>query len=193
MRCIIRITNDRNPDKYYFESIINRYKEISALCARFYILSANNLSLKDEHLPSPYIWIYGIEGQDEYKNDRKVYANDPNPIIMSCYSVKARIPDELLITLELWDKQDNKKDELIGYTEFDLELRWFNAEYQELKYRGLKEIPIESRSLHIGNQSLVQGEVKVWLELLTIKEASEIPEEMLMQKLGALYELRVVI
>ncbi|CAG9334529.1 unnamed protein product [Blepharisma stoltei] len=193
LRCIIRMTYDSNPDQKYLNSIIKRYKEVDTLTARFYVLSAKNLSIKDEKPPSSYVWLNSVEGIEDYRFDKRVFNENSDPLIMTCYSMKAKNPDEFYVNLSLYDKQEQRNDELIGYTEYDLEQRWFNTEYQEIKFKGLKEIPIETRDLYSGHTAMKQGEVQVWLELLTSKEAAENPEEILMQRSDTDFELRVIV
>ena len=67
--------------------------------------------------------------------------------------------------IEVWDYDAVFADELIGYTTIDLEDRYFNQEWKEMKYK-----PIEIRTLRHPDYATVQGSVYLWLEVFEKKD-----------------------
>jgi len=78
--------------------------------------------------------------------------------------------------------------ELIGATKIDLETRFYNKEWTDLKFK-----PIEYRTLWSPSSSNPQGQLKMWVDIMTPEEAKSNPPENIAPPSPITYELRVII
>ena len=128
---------------------LNRYETLTRnilvkhkVLIRIYVLELNDLAKKDQFSESdPYIKIY--LGEDLKVNEQKNRIDD----VKHCkwykhYDILSELPGDSTLTLEVWDYDPVFADELIGATKIDLEDRYFNQEWREMKYK-----PIEIRTL----------------------------------------------
>jgi hypothetical protein len=77
---------------------------------------------------------------------------------------------------------------LIGNTKIDLENRFFNKEWKDMKFK-----PIEYRTLWTPSSSNPQGQLKLWVDIMTPDEAKKNPPEPISPPAPINYELRVII
>ena len=70
------------------------------------------------------------------------------------FSLGAILPGDTTLKIEVWDQDPIFPDELIGYTKIDLEDRFFNDKWLEMKDK-----PIERRTLK------PKGWITMWLEI----------------------------
>lgn len=80
------------------------------------------------------------------------------------------------------------KDELIGHTKIDLEARFFNDQWKKYPLK-----PMEYRTLWTPASSNPQGQLKLWIDIMTPEEAKTHPPEQIAPPLVINYELRVII
>jgi hypothetical protein len=64
------------------------------------------------------------------------------------------------LKIEVWDQDPFFKDDLIGYTKIDIEDRYFDS-----KWRELKDKPVERRILYHPDLEGPQGWVTLWVEV----------------------------
>ncbi len=76
------------------------------------------------------------------------------------YEFNALIPGRSTVRIELWDWNKILKDELIGYTEIDLEDRFFSKKFRELPY-----IPIETRDIKSDECDITKANLTLWCEI----------------------------
>jgi hypothetical protein len=105
-----------------------------------------------------------------------------------CYELKPQFPNETSLEISVWDWGKIIPDELIGTTKIDLENRYFSKQWKDYELK-----PYEFRTLWNPTSRSPQGQIKLWLEILTEKEASKIPMEQLSPPAPIEYELRVIV
>ena len=115
---------------------------------RVYILELNDLPSKDLTSESdPYIKIY--LGDNKKVDEQKNYIdNTANAKWYKYYDILGEF-----------------RDEIIGATQIDLEDRYFNNEWLEMKYK-----PIETRLLFHPDLSRQQGNITLWVEIFDKKD-----------------------
>ena len=152
-----------NLNKY--EKLRKRLINKTSIIIRIYVLELNNLAKKDILSESdPYIKI--LLNDKEIINERKNYQdNQKNCKWYKYYDIAGEIPGSSTLKLEVWDWDEILADDLIGFTVIDLEDRYFNEDWQNMKHK-----PVEIRPLLNPDLNGAQGQVYMWLEMF---EASE--------------------
>ena len=181
LRCSLKVS--LKDEKSPLAETLFIIKSTSSIYARFYIYEILNLPQENSEL---YLWFWSKEGNEEHNYRNQLFSNK-NSKIMTCYTIKVNFPEDSFYNLDL--RQLNPKDELLGCYIFDLESRWFNKKYQEIKSSGVRNIPIET--LTLKNSEKI--EIKVCLELLNENEYKTTPSEMLISDTNYKYELRIVV
>ena len=167
-------TTTKCRDKLQFKNL-NKYEQLRTkilskrtVIVRVYVLELNNLAKKDLLSESdPYIKLFLngkeiINEKDNHQDDQK------NCKWYKHYDIPTEIPGASTLTLQVWDYDDLLSDDLIGETTIDLEDRYFDDKWQELKYK-----PIEVRPLLHPDINGSQGEAYMWLEIID-KELNEV-------------------
>ena len=138
------------------------------IIVRLYILELNELAKRDAFSESdPYIKIYlndkeVINERDKYQEDQK------NCKWYKYYDVPAELPGSSTLKIEVLDWDEILSDDLIGYTIIDLEDRYYNDDWQEMKYK-----PIETRPLLHPDMEGSQGKCLMWLEMFDADKITE--------------------
>ena len=65
-----------------------------------------------------------------------------NPYFYRDFEFKTSLPGNSYLKVEVWDKQEFDSDNMIGFTNIDLEERFFQT-----KWKQMDKKPIENRSL----------------------------------------------
>ena len=158
-----RIGKMVNLNKY--ENLRKRLINKKSIIIRLYVLELNNLAKKDILSESdPYIKI--LLNDKEVINERKNYQdNQKNCKWYKYYDIAGEIPGSSSIKIEVWDWDEILSDDLIGFTYIDLEDRYYNEDWQNMKHK-----PVETRPLIHPDLNGAQGQVIMWLEMF---EASE--------------------
>ena len=148
----------KNIEKYekLTKSILVKHEVI----IRVYILEIHDLPAKDLLSDSdPYIKIYFGE---EKKFDEQLihHSDEKNVKWYKYYDILTTFPGESTLKIEVWDYNPIFKDSLIGSTSLDLEDRYFNNDWQNLKFK-----PIETRQLTHPDISGQQGNISLWVEI----------------------------
>ena len=158
-----------NLNKY--ENLQKKLISKSNIIVRIYILELNNLAKRDAFSDSdPYIKI--LVNEKEVINERKNYQEDKKDCKWyKHYDIPVEIPGSSSLKLEVWDWDEILSDDLIGYTTIDLEDRFYNEDWQNMKYK-----PIEVRPLLHPDIEGAQGKAIMWLEMFDANEiANNIP------------------
>ncbi|CAG9312955.1 unnamed protein product [Blepharisma stoltei] len=168
-----------------FENIQRSLLTKTDILVRVYVIDAFNLAQKDLKSNSdPYLRIklgkHVIDDSDHYQKD------EPNPKFFSCFDLKTVLPGPSKLKIQVWDKDLIIKDDKIGTTEIDLEDRYFSS-----KWQSLKEKPIETRNLYHPSTKIIQGTIRLWVELYSSTEAP--PKRELLPRPPAEFEVRLII
>ena len=143
-----------------FDIISKKILVKRSVIIRIYILTLNNLAKKDTlSLSDPYIKI--ILGSQEKINEKKNYKENKRDCNWyKYYDILSELPGNGTLTIQVYDYNPIFKDELIGETKIDIEDRFFDCEWQNIKNK-----PIETRQLYNIDDEGSQGEIKLWLEI----------------------------
>ena len=154
----------KNVEKYekLTKSILVKHEVI----IRVYILELRDLPSKDVLSDSdPYIKIYF--GAEKKFDEQKSHHNDKKIVSwFKHYDILSMFPGDSTLRIEVWDYNPIFRDELIGSTSIDLEDRYFNSEWQQLKFK-----PIEIRNLVHPDISGQQGSISLWVEIFDRKDS----------------------
>ena len=159
------IDNMKNLSKY--ENLRKRLINKTSVIIRVYVLELNNLAKKDLLSESdPYIKI--LLNDKEIINERKNYQdNQKNCKWYKMYDIAGEIPGSSTLKIEVWDWDEILTDDLIGFTVIDLEDRYYNDDWQNMKHK-----PVEVRPLLHPDLNGAQGQVYMWLEIFESSEKS---------------------
>ena len=153
----------KNFEKYekLTKSILVKHEVI----IRVYVLEFNDLPSKDLTSESdPYIKIY--LGETKYFDEQKNYLNNTNNgKWYKYYDIISEFPGDSTLKIEVWDYDPIFRDEMIGATQIDLEDRYFNNNWLEMKYK-----PIETRLLFHPDLTRQQGNITLWVEIFDKKD-----------------------
>jgi len=155
----------KNLNKY--ELLTKRLINKTSVIIRVYLLELNNLAKKDLLSESdPYVKI--LLNDKEVVDERKNYQdNQKNCKWYKYYDIAGEIPGSSTLKIEVWDWEEILADDLIGYTVIDLEDRYYNDDWQNMKHK-----PIEVRPLLHPDLTGAQGQVYLWLEMFEASEKS---------------------
>jgi len=159
----------KNLNKY--ENLRKKLINKTSIIIRVYVLELNNLAKKDLLSESdPYIKI--LLNDKEIINERKNYQdNQKNCKWYKYYDIAGEIPGSSTLKIEVWDWDEILADDLIGFTVIDLEDRYYNDDWQNMKYK-----PVEVRPLIHPDLNGAQGQVFLWLEMFESSEkATHLP------------------
>ena len=153
----------KNFEKYekLTKSILIKHQVI----IRVYILEFNDLPRKDLTSESdPYIKIY-LGDKIKFDEQKNYLDNTQNGKWYKYYDIVAEFPGDSTLKVEVWDYDPIFRDEIIGATKIDLEDRYFNSNWLEMKYK-----PIETRLLFHPDLSRQQGNITLWVEIFDKKD-----------------------
>ena len=176
----------KNIEKYekLTKSILVKHEVI----IRVYILEIHDLPAKDLLSDSdPYIKIYFGEDK-KYDEQDNHHNNEKNVKWYKYYDILSTFPGESTLKIEVWDYNPIFKDTLIGSTSLDLEDRYFNNDWQNLKFK-----PIETRKLVHPDISGQQGNITLWVEIFEKSDSINMTPWLISPEPVSKVELRLVI
>jgi len=168
---------------------------------RVYIVAASQLAAKSmmDSLSDPYIIVKlnmptvlketytGVS----YHNDRANFKPSTlDPFFGTWFELDARFPDITELDIEVWNA-NYLNDDLIGSTRVDLEDRWFNPKWHNIRYER-KKIK-EFRSIHTPGSQVSQGLLECWVEMYTPEESVNAPVVDIRVPKTEEWELRLVV
>lgn len=168
---------------------LNReFMEKNVCLVRVYIVSASSLAQMDEDsLSDPYLVVK--LGEQSQNNEKEYQQDKTNCEFWKMFEFKTVLPGAPQLQIQVWDKDFLVKDDLIGETTIDLENRYFSK-----RFRRLSAIPIETRSLYHPQSKLEKGRLKLWVEIIPVKNVEETKVLWDMTpRPPCLYELRVIV
>ena len=176
----------KNIEKYekLTKSILVKHEVI----IRVYILEIRDLPVKDLLSESdPYIKIY-FGGEKKY-DEQSLHQDDKNNVKWyKYYDILTTFPGESTLKIEVWDYNPIFKDSLIGSTSLDLEDRYFNSDWQQLKFK-----PIETRQLVHPDITGQQGNISLWVEIFEKSDSINMSPWQIRPEPTTKVELRLVI
>ena len=180
------ISELKNVEKYekLTKSILIKHEVL----IRVYILELRDLPKKDLLSDSdPYIKIY--LGQEKKFDENKLFQkNKKNVKWYKYYDIQSIFPGDSTLRIEIWDHNSFFSDELIGYTLLDLEDRYFNNDWQQMKFK-----PIETRPIFHPDLSGQQGNILLWVEIFNKKNSINISPWQISPEPKDKIELRLII
>ena len=177
----------KNIDKYekLTKSILVKHEVI----IRVYILEIRDLKPKDKLSDNdPYIKIY-FGGEKKF-DEQKYHHNDVKKVDWyKYYDILTVFPGDSTLKIEVWDYNPIFKDELIGETSIDLEDRYFNNDWQNLRFK-----PIETRKLdHPDIFGQQQGHILMWVDIFDKKDSLNMTPWQICPEPISKIELRLII
>ena len=209
-KAVIRVTDKKNMEDFQKsienfktknEKLMNELKNIEKyerltksilvkheVIIRVYILELRDLPQKDLLSDSdPYIKIYF--GGDKKFDEQKIHQNDvKNAQWFKYYDILSIFPGDSTLTIEVWDYNPIFKDELIGSTSIDLEDRYFNSDWQQLKFK-----PIETRPLIHPDIAGQQGNILMWVEIFDKSDSLNMTPWQISPEPPSKIEMRLVV
>ena len=176
----------KNVEKY--EKLTKNILVKHEVIIRVYILEIHDLPKKDMLSESdPYIKIYF--GEEKKFDEVKIHQDDTNNVKWyKYYDIHSIFPGESTLRIEVWDYNPIFKDVLIGSTSLDLEDRYFNNEWQQLKFK-----PIETRQLTNPDISGQQGNISLWVEIFEKSDSLNLTPWQIAPEPISKVELRLVV
>ncbi|CAK4632712.1 unnamed protein product [Aphanomyces euteiches] len=169
---------------------------------RVYILNGENFTPMDPGLDGqpgksdPYLI---LRLGKEKINDRKNYIDDVvDPDFYKMFEFNTHFPGASTLFIDAYDHDLIGGDDLIGSTTIDLEDRFFDKNWQAIgeEYHTSERWgpkPVEQRPLHIKTSKAQMGQLKMWIDILSPKDAAVYPPVDIALPPPQEYELRVVI
>ena len=176
----------KNIEKYekLTKSILVKHEVI----IRVYILEIRDLPAKDKLSDSdPYIKIY-FGGEKKFDEQKKHHNDVKNVKWFKYYDILSIFPGDSTLKIEVWDYNPIFRDELIGTTSIDLEDRYFNNDWQQLKFK-----PIETRPLIHPDITGQQGNILLWVEIFDKKDSINMTPWQIAPEPVSKLELRLVV
>eukprot|EP01113_Clastostelium_recurvatum_P029777 TRINITY_DN359_c0_g1_i2.p1 TRINITY_DN359_c0_g1~~TRINITY_DN359_c0_g1_i2.p1 ORF type:complete len:700 (+),score=238.67 TRINITY_DN359_c0_g1_i2:262-2100(+) len=162
---------------------------------RLYVLKCHSLMPKDRSGSSDPYLVISSKGMGSntapsklIKDTNSVQNRTLNPAYFKFYELPVTLPGDSELSVAVWDADRLGSDELIGETTIDLENRIFSQDWTKLSQK-----PIEYRDLYHPSSVHSQGQVSMWLDILTPEQAASTPPVPIGPPVQKQYELRVVI
>ncbi|KAF0685797.1 Aste57867_22405 [Aphanomyces stellatus] len=132
-------------------------------------------------------------------NDRKNYIDDVvDPDFYKLFEINCEFPGASTLHLDSYDFDLIGGDDLIGSSSIDLEDRFFDKNWQALGEEfktserwGPK--PVEQRTLYVPTSRAPMGQLKLWIDILSPKDAAVYPPVDIALPPPVEFELRVVV
>ena len=153
---------------------------------RAYILEGFQLVPKDKDGNNPYLRI--TLGKTKIKDVDNTKQSTSRPGFYKCYEIPCVFPDETVLNIECWDYDRFTPHDLIGTTKIDLEARYYSDQWKQFKQK-----PFEYRTLWNPSSSNPQGQIRLYIDILTQEEAARIPQDNIMPPVPQNYEMRVIV
>lgn len=126
-------------------------------------------------------------GKNKVSTRSRHLSHTLDPGFFESFEIPVTIPGDGQITIDVFD-WDGVGDDLIGSTLIDIEDRWFSKAWRVLPLK-----PLEIRTLHSPTSRASQGQLSLWVELLTLTDAKSKPMWNIKPPDPIAFELRVII
>ena len=183
---------DTPEGKEKMEKKKNKLKELMRpldYIARVYILTGKDIQPLSDGKPNPYLKIEMGAKKFNLK-DETLNKETFQPEFYKCFECPCKIPGSAFLRIEVWDGRDGlgDEDEMIGFTEIDLEDRHFTGRWREIPKK-----PIELRNLKSEVISGSQGRLELWAELIPQKMKTRFPKLDICPPPKYKFELRAIV
>jgi hypothetical protein len=170
-----------------YEDLSRRILNPKQLIVRVYVLELKNLAKKDLISETdPYVI---VKLGDQVINDEQSCVMDKHTTgWYKCYELNTTLPGDGSLRIQVWDEDPLFPDELVGTTTIDLEDRYFDP-----AWRDLKEKPIETRLLMHHDFETPQGEVTVWVDMFEAADKNCYKKVDITPTPESTFELRMII
>ena len=146
------------------------------IMARVYVVRCKNLAAKDNslltgHKSDPYIVLSLVNQSNSRDNvtvrcDKQKQYQELNPEFFLMRELHGVIPKQNLLRVEVWDWDRIGKDELIGFTEIDMESRFFSHRGYSGPGKAFLEPGSVTESRILRNDvGQIQGSVEMWVDI----------------------------
>ena len=144
-----------------YDTISKKILTKTSVVLRLYILKLCDLAKKDAFSESdPYITI-SLGNKKDIVNEKKNHINDKSTVDWyKTYDIPTELPGNGILEISVYDYDPLFSDELIGSTKIDIEDRFFDNEWNSLKFK-----PIERRNLYHPDFKKKQGDIIMFLEI----------------------------
>ncbi|CAN0166928.1 unnamed protein product [Ascophyllum nodosum] len=200
------VISETSPDPKFSEFVdMARLQTPQTYCCRLYVVKALNLQPKDLNgAADPYLLLkIGKKKFDDSSDENEIKRETLKPQFFRSFDVQVTMPGDSRLKLKLFDHDRFGVDDLMGETVIDLEDRWFSRGWQELEKedplalkrseaKGGPYKPLEVRDLSVLSSTTSQGQVMMWLDILTLTEAQLYPPVKLEPPTPTKFEVRVV-
>ena len=171
LKAVIRVAEMGSKFSDADQRLVARLKQPKEHFIRVYILKGTNLMSHDKTGASdPYIKVR--LGKQEMDNREEHGVDKTELHFLRRFDLHTQLPGISTLTIECWDYDGFGRfsDDLIGSTEVDLEDRVFSDEWQSLTDNW--KVPVERRNLYTPLSQNPQGQLSMWIDIMTPEEAA---------------------
>lgn len=152
-------------DKTQIQSQIDQYKKLmqpKKQILRVYVLDAIELSDDKDPSSKPSTYLGVRVGETEFKDKKRTLkAETAEPEYYVTYDFPVECPGSPYLRVEVWQHSEVLNDNVLCYTEVDLEERYFDQSWQKMPVK-----PIEYRTLRRPLDNNPCGRLSMWVELI---------------------------
>eukprot|EP01114_Cavostelium_apophysatum_P012665 TRINITY_DN2890_c0_g1_i2.p1 TRINITY_DN2890_c0_g1~~TRINITY_DN2890_c0_g1_i2.p1 ORF type:complete len:2032 (+),score=608.70 TRINITY_DN2890_c0_g1_i2:72-6098(+) len=154
---------------------------------RVYVLEGYQFVAKDsDGKNNPYVTIKNGDKKVKDVNDKK--QGTARPLFYKCYEMICSFPEHNNHQISIYDYNKYTKHDLIGTTKIDLENRLFSSEWKNMERK-----PMEYRTLWSPSSNSPQGQLKMWVDIMTQEEARRNPPIPIALPVPLEMELRLIV
>lgn len=192
LKCIFiegKTEDDKNVEKKV-EKLRKLMRPQKYVC-RSYVMTGRDIQSTNEGKPNCYLKVTmcGKTIDDKPLSLRK---DTYQPEFYRCFEHLCSIPGSAFLRIEVWNATENlgigETDEMIGYTEIDMEDRYFTS-----KWRNYLKKPIEMRNLKSETMMGSMGRLELWVEIIPKVLALKYPKLDFIPPPKYTFELRTIV
>jgi hypothetical protein len=191
---IVNTIKSKSPDIVQDLKFLTKYEDLSRrilnpkqVIIRIYILDLKNLAKKDLLSETdPYVIVK--LGSTVINDEVSCIFDKHTTGWYKCYELHTTLPGDGALRVEVWDEDPLFPDELVGTTMIDLEDRYFDP-----IWRDLKEKPIETRTLLHPDFEQPQGEVTLWVDIFEASDNNVYKKVDITPSPESTFELRMIV
>lgn len=212
LKGLVRVMLTENEPSLLSEELMKQLLKPEKYAVRLYCLTGKGLAAMDVDMKGnpansdPYLKVK--LGKEKF-DDRKNFVEDAKDVdLYKMIPFNCELPGTSQLQISLMDHDFIGGDDLIGKTTIDLEDRWFDARWQKMGEENVQlpgsdpkdptkvrwqTKPIERRSLYVPSQSMPQGVLEMWLDIMKPEVATAFPPDDVSLPPTQMFEVRVVI
>jgi hypothetical protein len=152
-------------------------KPSSIYIVRLYVLRAEGLASEDSNgSADPYLMVSLGKQEVSCRNSAKIRCL--NPVFHQRFEFQTELPGVCFLRINVMDADTLTKDDLIGSTVIDLEERIMSKQWMLTGQGNSSDPPlrpVETRRLKSPGSSQCRGNLRLWLDIFSVKEARMFP------------------